>query len=722
MKRREFIILSSVGATSTALLSACGHPENKLIPALIPDNEYVPGLDYWKASACTMCAAGCGIVVRTREHKANKIEGNPLHPVNRGALCARGQAGLQVLYNPDRIRSPLKRTGERGSGQFAEISWDEAIKTLADKLREIKPQGHQQRPLFITGETDGITPHVAARLMQACGGNAVLAQSLFDEVIGAGNDYFGAVFDIANATYLLSFGARFLETWRSPVMYSLAYGEFRRSTGKARGKFVHIEPRMSLTAANADEWVPATIRTEGLVALAIAQVIIREGLNKTSVSSEFVKVLEDYAPEKTTARVDVSADKLIRIAREFATAERPVAIGSGNQATMDWINFLNTLAGNLGKKGGVILTQPDGFDPLEKLRPVERAGRMGQSQLPDILNVAPAVLLIHQFNPLYITPSALEKTDPALFIASFSSVMDETMQMADLILPAHSPLESWNLHSRYPTAGSMVATLTQPVVSPEFNTRQTVDVLLALSRELGGAAAAALPYKSAEEIVRQAAADLAKHPGSIKAEKPEDFWKTLTERGVWIGEAVNKPEAVSQLPDVWPSHTTSLNVMSRLKAQQATANENPLTLMVYEHPALGDGEFANLPALQELPDPMTNVIWGSWVEINPKTAAALGIADGDLVEVITEHRSVRAPAVVYPAIRPDVIAMPLGQGHTAYGQYATGRGANAALLLAPVIYGYPPELSIAANVAKVAGTAKLIRFGSDLWQQMETKR
>jgi anaerobic selenocysteine-containing dehydrogenase len=268
----------------------------------------------------------------------------------------------------------------------------------------------------------------------------------------------------------------------------------------------------------------------------------------------------------------------------------------------------------------------------------------------------------------------------------------------------------------------MVATLMQPVVSPEFNTRQTVDVLLALSRELGGAAAATLPYKSAEEIVKQAAADLAKHPGSIKAEKPEDVWKMFTERGVWIGEAVNKPEAVSQLPDVWPSHTTSLNVMSRLKAQQATDNENPLTLMVYEHPALGDGEFANLPALQELPDPMTNVIWGSWIEINPKTAAALGIADGDLVEVITEHHSVRAPAVVYPAIRPDVIAMPLGQGHTTFGQYATGRGANAALLLAPVIYGYPPELSIAANVAKVAGDVKLIRFGSDLWQQMETKR
>ena len=139
MKRREFIILGGIGATSASLLSACGHPEEKLIPALIPDEDFVPGMDYWKASTCGMCPAGCGIIVRTREHKANKIEGNPLHPVNRGALCARGQAGLEVLYNPDRIKGPMKRVGERGEGKWEEISWEEGIKTLADKLKELDP-------------------------------------------------------------------------------------------------------------------------------------------------------------------------------------------------------------------------------------------------------------------------------------------------------------------------------------------------------------------------------------------------------------------------------------------------------------------------------------------------------------------------------------------------------------------------------------------------------
>src|SRR5215831_9449907 len=170
MKRREFIVLTGVGATGATLLSACGHPEEKLVPALVPDEEYVPGLDYWKATACQMCGAGCGILVRTREHKANKIEGNPLHPVNHGALCARGQAGLEVLYNPDRIKAPMKRIGERGEGKWQEISWDEAIQLLGEKLGEIKAQGDANNFVFATADTRGVLGVAIGCLRSALGG------------------------------------------------------------------------------------------------------------------------------------------------------------------------------------------------------------------------------------------------------------------------------------------------------------------------------------------------------------------------------------------------------------------------------------------------------------------------------------------------------------------------------------------------------------------------
>ena len=723
MKRREFIILTGVGATGATVLSACGHPENKLIPALIPDNEYVPGLDYWKASTCAMCDAGCGIVVRTREHKANKIEGNPLHPVNRGALCARGQAGLQMLYNPDRIRGPLKRTGERGSGQFEEISWDEAIKILADKLREIKSQGRQRLSAFITSNRRGVTAHIAGRFMEAYGSQAVLCSPLFSEPSRP-------FFDIANATYLISFGARFLETWRSPVMHSLAYGEFRNARGKTRGKFVHVEPRMSLTAANADEWLPARMGAEGLVALAIAQVMAREGLSRTSILPEFTTFLEDFAPEKIAESIDIPAEKLARIAREFATAEHPLAISADSLGYSPgvrgpwFIQMLNALVDNSGKKGGVLLPEESDVtnEPLGKLYAKNGLSAMSLAHYGDELSPfgAKTILLVHQVNPLYITPAIREKLSFVSFIASFSSFMDETTEMADLILPDHVYLESWDVNSSYPTNVGQVVNLTRPVEKPEFDTRQTADVLLALSRELGGEMAAALPFASAEEIVKQACGDLSNRRGSINAEQPEEFWKTFVGRGVWVEEV--KPQAATEKATTGILTVEVLEALKGINPRPEASEEYPLDLIVYEHAAFGDGSFANLPRLQELPDSMTGVMWGSWVEINPKTAQSLGITDGDFVEVTTQHGSVRAPAVLYPAIRPDTIAMPFGQGHTAYGRYAKDRGANAALLLPPSHTNERVETSVLAKITKAAGESDLIRFGTDLLEKIENDR
>jgi menaquinone reductase, molybdopterin-binding-like subunit len=711
MKRREFIILTGVGATSAGVLSACGNPENKLIPALIPDEQYVPGIDYWKASTCSLCSAGCGITVRTREHKANKIEGNPLHPVNRGALCARGQAGLQVLYNPDRIKNPQKRVGERGSGQFAEISWDEAIKTLADRLREIKAQGQAKSSVMITGDSGGVNSHVANRFMAAYGSRAIVSRPLFDEGDSP------AVFDIANSTYLLSLGARFLETWHSPVMYSLSYGEFRRSSGKTRGRFVHVEPRMSLTAANADEWLPAAIDTEGLVALAIAQVMAREGLNKTAVSPEVKTALEEYAPEKTADRIDVSADKIVRIAREFAAAERPLAVGTGSLSP--WIDLLNTLVDNVNKKGGVLLPPQRGeyYGPLEKLRPADRIETSGDDYLASMLDAdSLSALLIHSFNPMRMTPEVRQKIIRIPLVASFSSFLDETTELADLILPDHCYLESWDIRSSYPGSGGMVVAISQPVVSPEFGTRQTADVLLALSRELGDEMANALPFESAEEIVKQGAEGLNRRFASTGDSEPDEFWNTFSEKGVWIETAQAKPE-VGATAAALPRHDL-VSQMSRLPKPGQTDDEYRLTLLVYEDAVLGDGSFANLPTLQELPDPMTSAMWGSWVEINPKTARELGIADGDLVEVKTPHGSLRVPAVSYPGIRPDTIAMPFGQGHTSFGRYARGTGVNPSPLLNPALNSY----SVRAKVSRISAEGKLIRFGTSLPEHLEHKR
>jgi anaerobic selenocysteine-containing dehydrogenase len=468
-----------------------------------------------------------------------------------------------------------------------------------------------------------------------------------------------------------------------------------------------------MTAANADEWLPAAPGTEGLLALAMVQVIIREGLIKDAEAPDFLKSpLEGHAPEKVSEKIDIPAEKIIRIAREFAASERPLAIGGCGIESMRAINFLNSLAGNIGKPGGVILASGAGFDPFASLR-TERAEFLTARPYDSLRHEQTQALLIHRANPIYAAPAMADTISRIPFIASFSSFMDETAQAADLILPDHTYLESWDVTAAPSGETETVITLSRPVVAPEHNTRQAADAVIALSRAMNEA----LPFESSEDMVKRAVADLPLKGGSFDAGDREEFWSKLAERGVWSGKVEPKREA----KPVEYSHAPSFDSdFSELR--EARAEEYPFVLLAYEHAALGTGKEANIPLLQELPDPMTSAMWGSWIEMNPKTAASLGLGDGDLVEVQTPLNSVRAPVVLYPAIRPDVIAMPAGQGHTAFGRYASGRGANASLLDPwPANPDHLPA-TIRARVSKVEGEARLAKFGTSLPEHPEIKR
>lgn len=739
MKRREFLVLTAAGVTSAAALTACGHPENKLIPAFIPDEQSIPGIDTWKASVCGLCPAGCGIVVRTREHKASKIEGNPLHPLNRGGLCARGQAGLQVLYNPDRARGPMKRTGDRGAGQYVEIGWDEALQTLATKLREIKSAHRSGSIVFAAGRSDGITAHAAGWFLSSLGSNALfdLSPHADTQALAGYEQSYGSAnvptFDLARSRYVLSFGARFLETWNAPVMYSAAFGEFRGAADRPRGKFVQVEPRMSLTGANADQWLPASPGSEGLLALSIAHVIARE---KLLPNASKITIPDQFAPEQTAAATNIPAGKVVRIAREFAFMQPAVAIAGGEMALpsafgrlpsaagaeqLNAVHLLNLLAGSVGKPGGVLLA------PARSAAPRADGARAFQQKLE---KQEIAALMVHGANPVYSAPALRDKIASIPFIVSFSSMADDTSALADLILPDHSFLERWDARlfdalevDASGRAGHRPAiAISQPVLQPEFNTRQTADALIALAQNMGDAISSPPPFESAEALANQLASRwiAANHAG--KEESADDALAKLLEQGVRTGEF--QPARAFSISDKLLAERAA-KVTAALAVQPSEQNTDerfPLVLFSYEHQALGHGSLAHVPWLQELPDPMTSVMWGSWIEINPKTAASMGIADGDLVEVRSPFGSVRAPAVVYPAIRPDVVAMPGGQGHVSYGRYASGRGANPAHLFAPELLENSNAALVRVSIAKVSRESGLVRFGTTLPEKPELHR
>src|SRR5713101_2707006 len=294
MDRRNFIKLTAITGTS-ATLASCGNPENLLI-RFIPEEELVPGIAVWKPSVCPLCQAGCGLQVRVMEGEAEvvrngqsgiirtglakKLEGNPSHPVNRGKLCPRGQAAIQVTYHPGRVPHPLKRTGPRGAGQFQPVTWDEALLELTGRLDTLAAANGQRALAFLTRPRRGHRRELIAQFLERFGAPPPMEFELFGEdVLRHANALsFGRAqlptFDLPRTRYLMVFGADFLGTWNSPVSQNIGYGEMRQGRLGVRAKFVQVEPRMSQTGANADEWIPVRPGTEGVVALGLAHVIL----------------------------------------------------------------------------------------------------------------------------------------------------------------------------------------------------------------------------------------------------------------------------------------------------------------------------------------------------------------------------------------------------------------------------------------------------------------
>src|SRR6266511_4038318 len=282
MDRRRFLKVLVVTGAGAATLSACGigpEPTERLIPYLIQPEDQIPGTATYYASTCRECPAGCGIHVRVREGRAVKIEGNPDSPINRGRLCARGHAALQGLYNPDRVTHPMARNT---AGGFDAIDWEAAIQRLSGKVREARGKGI----VFLTGAEPSTFGDLVDEWLREVGGRRVSYEPFGYEALRAGNRLAcgtAAVpwYDFANAKYVLSFGADFLDTWLSPVAFQNGFARahaFDAGRDASMAKFVYVGPRMSLTGMNADEWIAALPGAEGTLALALAQVIVSRRL------------------------------------------------------------------------------------------------------------------------------------------------------------------------------------------------------------------------------------------------------------------------------------------------------------------------------------------------------------------------------------------------------------------------------------------------------------
>jgi molybdopterin-containing oxidoreductase family iron-sulfur binding subunit len=652
VKRRDFLkVLGAAGAT-VGTVGCTSEKVGKLIPYLVSPDETVSGVSTYYATTCRECSAGCGLIAETRDGRTTKLEGNPEHPLNRGALCSRGQSAVQGLYNPDRFRGPMMKV----NGAWKAIEWDTALSLLSANLAAARTgaRGAAANAVFLNQHESGSFPAFLDAWLASYGMRPHLSVDFEADsaAIEANRRSYGVAWprlSFSDAKLIVSFGADFLETWGLSVPQQLDFADARAKLAGAP-RFVYIGPRRSLTGLSADQWIACKPGSELAIANALA--------GRTSIA--------DAAQQS-----GVSAAILQGLQQEMAQA-KPVLALAGTRGSNALDVALAVAA--LNQANGAVGTTIRPAEPMVGMEGIARFGdvaaaveRMRSGQVP--------IVFVRGVNPAYNLPAGARFADAFTkvpFKVSFSLYPDETTELCDLVLPDLHPLESWGDAE----AGRGLVSLQQPAMDPVFaGTRATADVLMQVALK-EPANASRYPQKDYRSWLIQ------RFPGGMSA-----FTATLV-KGVGPGAVATRTApsaAVTTLGAAAPIEST----------------KGDFYLVVYPSPVLGDGRGANKPWLQELPDPVSKVLWSSWVELHPETAYRLGIDRGDIVEVSTAAGKVRAPAYLYLGIRPDTIALALGQGHSSvakldqfepkhtdpnvvqwgYGRYARNIGVRAHDLL-----------------------------------------
>ena len=686
LTRRQLLKYSGLGLLGAVVFAGCRIPDREFIaesPVMIPE-DLVRGDDAYYATLARPSTGVESVLVRVMQGRAKKIEGNPDYPLSRGKHSAQAEATLQELYHPDRIATPLRRVGERGSGEFESISWDEALDELRRRFEDNKALPYSVG--IITGPARGALGAVVERFAENYGArhftfeavDQTVVRTVFERMYGQERL---PTFDIQNAHYVLSFGADFLSHWHAPLHYSWQYGEFRGETG-GRGKLVQIEPRFSLTAANADKWVYINPGTEGVLAFAIAKVILDARGDNPGAPAELASFINNNALDigRTQEITGVKVETIETLAHDFEANQPGVAIGGGLAAAqtnglfnMTAVYALNALVNNVGVKGGVIFNPPA---PVPNV-----VGSAAANPLMDFQRFADemrrgdvSMVLVRGADPAHGTPGSMQfgraLRENAGFVASFSNFMDETTLQADLVLPDAATLEAWGDDVPDPGPGYEAIALQQPVVMPFVEGRAFGDVLLTLVDELGGQMTRRLPWATMQDAIRSEAQELwIKNRGSIQQYADfEEFWVAVLQRGGWWDTSATSGAVTT--PDFSQSPGTTLPTFT------GSAGEYPFHLLPFPSHSMGDGTDAHLPWLQATPDPITTAVWSTWVEVNPRDADNMDVREGDVVNVESPQGVIEAQVYVNPATAPGTVSVPMGQGHTSFGRYAEGVGSN----------------------------------------------
>ena len=629
--RRDFLTL--MGASMALTATACARrPVNKIIPYVVKPEEIIPGVAYSYASTFNDGSNSFGILTTNREGRPIKLEGNPDHPVNGGALSVRAQASVLSLYDPDRLQGPMK-----GSVKIDWKELDAAVKAGLSKASSVRVLstpilGDSTRKLvkeFLSGFRDG-----ALVEYEAVGNEEV---SMGQELSYGKACLPGYAFDEADV--VVSLGADFLETWGTSIENSRAWAK-RRKPGSNMSKLISFESMMSITGANSDERYPVRPGDEYLIALALAHEITGQAkfadYSAEKVAHQIGGVITAAAIKKTAKALEAARGKSIIVAGGIGAKTKDAL------ALQIVVNFLNSHLGNEGKTIDGNLWRyaaGPGTSEIIKLIADMNSGRVG-------------ALVIHGANPVYSLPAsmgfeaALKKVP---FVVATSDRADETAKFANYIATANHYLENWGDAS----ANAMVVSLQQPAMAPLFDSRSFEDSLLAWSGKKG----------SFYDFIRENWKNTHfKTKGG--GQSFEAFWESTLQKGVLGNPSRSKGTARS-------FKTAALEKVGKPQVS------GDMRIALYESVAIGDGTMANNAWVQELPDPITSVTWDNYIALGPEAAKKIGAELNDVVEVTAANGfKFELPVFVQPGLHAGTVAVAVGYGRTSAGRVGNEVGAN----------------------------------------------
>ncbi len=734
--RRDF--LTVMGASMAMASFACARrPVHKIIPYVVKPEEITPGVANFYASTCQECSTNCGVLVKNREGRPIKLEGNPDHPVNQGSLCGRGQASLLNLYDPDRLKAPKMRAGREGFGQ--EISWTDVDTAVQSKLKAIASNSGRVR--ILTGAVrSGSTSRLIQEFLSGFrnGVHVEFEPLELEEIAEAQELSYGTSlvphYRFDQADVVVSLGADFLGTWNSPVEYSKAWSKGRKlskqNPAQAKlSKLICFEPMLTVTGSNSDQRYPIRPGDELKIALALAhEIIVRRRHSNFASDPNVLSALAGFTPEKIAAEVGLPGgpDQLKEVAKDlWENCGKSLVVGGSIQSkTQDAlalqvaINFLNTVLANEGATvdGTVSYSAAHGnFAGMTKLISDMKSGQVD-------------ALIIYRSNPAYTLPKILlgleeaMKKVPLVIVASEHE--DETGHLADYILPDHHYLENWG--DSNPRKG--LYSLQQPAMAPIHSSRAFQDSLLIWAKALGVKGLVAQAQDWHEYIQGHWKGTIFRD--SQSATSFDRFWEGVLRAGVFdattaLGGSSKKPTARSFLKG-------SLSQLSPKKAiahSILTSSENPvspqqsavgagLSLALYSKVSMGDGRSANNAWLQEMPDPISTVTWDNYLNVSPQLAKTLGIKDDDVVEIRSSDVSAQLPVHIQPGMHAHVVSVAVGYGRRSVGKVGNLTGVDVFSFLKLE----DNRLVFSGQDVKISKTGKFYRLAATQWHSATEDR